>query len=74
MRSDLYEERSFEVSLTARLNGGTGNRKLRDIGSTLFYDIFTFDAPDVQDRQPETLLDLDLNLDTSEVDAQQDVT
>jgi hypothetical protein len=72
MWGDLHEEKSLEIALPTRVNAGAGNRKLREIGATLYYDVYAFDAPDAREWQSETLLDLDLFLDESEVDAQED--
>ena len=72
MWGDLHEEKPFEIVLPARVSAGLGNRKFRELGATFYYDVYAFDAPCSPGWQSDTVLNIDLYLETAEVDAQED--
>ncbi len=72
MWGDLHEEKEIIVNLSSRISAGTGNRYFRELGATLYTDVYAFDAPDYENWQSETLLQMELYLAGEEVDAHED--
>ena len=44
MWGDLHEEKKIIIKLPAAVEAGKGNRLLRELGATLHYDVYGFDA------------------------------
>ncbi len=66
----LHEEKKIIIELPAEIEAGKGNRLLRELGATLHYDIYGFDAKFSEVWQSDSILHLHLFKEGIEVDAQ----
>lgn len=72
MWGDLHEEKKIIVELPSAIEAGKGNRLLRELGATLHYDVYGFDAKSSEVWQSDSILHLHLFKEGIEVDAQDD--
>lgn len=71
MQEEFYEEIEVELRLKARISSGELNRKLKEAGARLFYDVYGFERQDeVPAWQSDCFMDVMLFIDGAEVDAQ----
>jgi hypothetical protein len=68
---ELHEQKEVIVSLPEIIQAGKGNRILRELGATLHYDVYSFEAQKSEIWQSESLLYLRLRENETEVDAQE---
>ncbi len=73
MWGDLHEEKEIVIRLPQMMSSGKANRLLRELGATLHYDVYNFAAKENETWQSESVLDIELWCNGSEVDAQNDV-
>lgn len=72
MWGELHEEKEVKISLPRVYSAGEGNRLFRELGATLNYDVYSFDAPESENWQSDSLLHVTLSFKSKEVDAQDD--
>lgn len=72
MWGELHEEKKISISLPELVQAGMGNRLLRELGATLHYDVYSFEAEQAEIWQSDALLDIEIRRDGVEVDAQED--
>lgn len=72
MWGDLHKTKKLIMKLPEKIEAGKANRVFRELGATLHYDVYSFDAEHSEPWQSESLLSIDLRLDGVEVDAQDD--
>lgn len=71
MDTEFYEEVAVTLALAEAVSAGRLNRILRDLGATLYYDVYSFDRPDKHPRwQSEAFASVDLTLNGERADAQ----
>ena len=72
MWGELHESKKIDISLSETIGAGKGNRLFRELGATLHYDVYSFEASENEIWQSESILDIKLRRDGIEVDAQDD--
>ncbi|WP_444903078.1 hypothetical protein ACJJIU_15140 [Microbulbifer sp. CnH-101-E] len=72
MWGELHEQKEIAISLPAITEAGKGNRLFRELGATLHYDVYSFEATAHELWQSESILYVWLFRDGVEVDAQED--
>jgi len=72
MWGELHEEKEVIVALPREYTAGEGNRLFKELGATLNYDVYSFDAPQSEDWQSDAILHSTLYSKGEEVDAQDD--
>ena len=72
MWGELHESKEIHLKLPALMNAGVANRVFRELGATLHYDVYSFEAAQHEEWQSETLLGIDLLHDGNSVAAQED--
>lgn len=72
MWGELHEKKDIEIILLETIAAGKANRLLRELGATLHYDVYSFEADDFEIWQSSSLLCLSLRMNGKEVDAQSD--
>jgi hypothetical protein len=72
MWGELHEEKTVELELGETISSGRANRLFKELGATLYYDVYSFEATENEDWQSESLLDVALYKNANEVDAQDD--
>ncbi|WP_444957793.1 hypothetical protein [Microbulbifer sp. ZKSA002] len=70
MWGELHEVKKIVVKLPESIEAGKGNRLLRELGATLHYDVYSFEANSSEIWQSDSVLYLHLFKEGSEVDAQ----
>ena len=70
MWGDLHEEKKIIIKLPAVLEAGKANRLFRELGATLHYDVYSFDARSREVWQSNSILHFHLLKEGVEVDAQ----
>ena len=72
MWGELHEVKEVIASLASAMDAGKGNRLFRELGATLHYDVYGFNALKNEIWQSESVLNISLLLNGVEVDAQED--
>ena len=72
MWGELHELKEIEITLPETIDTGKANRLFRELGATLFYDVYAFEAEETEIWQSESLLCITLSKDGIKVDAQDD--
>ena len=72
MWGELHEEKTIDLVLKETIPPGKANRLFKELGATLHYDVYSFEASENEDWQSESLLDVTLCNNENEVDAQED--
>lgn len=72
MWGELHELKEIEIALPETIDSGKANRLFRELGATLFYDVYAFEAENSEIWQSESLLSIRLLNGGFEVDAQND--
>lgn len=72
MWGELHEEKEIVIALSEPIDAGIGNRLFRELGATLHYDVYSFDAQCSESWQSESILHIQLFAGGEEVDAQED--
>ncbi|MGY0219497.1 hypothetical protein ACWJJH_19265 [Endozoicomonadaceae bacterium StTr2] len=70
MWGELHESKEIVIKLPQEIPAGLGNRLLRELGATLYYDVYSFDSPTNKIWQSDSILDVELFSKEKEVDAQ----
>ncbi len=71
MWGDLHEQKEIVISLPEPVSAGKGNRLLRELGASLHYDVYGFNASLHELWQSESILYLELLSAENKVDAQE---
>ena len=72
MWGELHEEKEIIILLPTAMEAGKGNRFFRELGATLYYDVYGFEAATNEVWQSESILHVELLRGGAEVDAQED--
>ena len=72
MWGELHESKIITIILPEIISSGKANRLLRELGATLHYDVYSFEAKKYENWQSESILHLGLKAGGIEVDAQND--
>jgi len=72
MWGELHESKDIFVSLPEMIDAGKANRIFRELGATLHYDVYSFEAEKSENWQSESILYIELRAKGKEVDAQED--
>jgi len=71
MWGELHESKQIEIALPETISAGKANRLFRELGATLHYDVYSFEAESSELWQSD-LLHIELKKDENVVDAQDD--
>lgn len=71
MWGELHESKQIKIVLPETISAGKANRLFRELGATLHYDVYSFEAEHSEPWQSD-LLHIELKKDESIVDAQED--
>ncbi len=69
MWGELYETEVFSIKLRGEVEPGKGNRVFRELGATLYYDVYGFPAKSAENWQSDSLLAVRLLRSNVEVSA-----
>ena len=72
MWGELHESKKLTLVLPGKIQAGKANRMFNELGATLYYDVYSFEAEHSESWQSKTLLSIALKLNGNEVDAQDD--
>jgi hypothetical protein len=72
MWGELHESKQIEITLPETISAGKANRLFRELGATLHYDVYSFDAEKSELWQSCDVVSIHLLKDGAEVDAQDD--
>ncbi|GHA20386.1 hypothetical protein GCM10008090_33020 [Arenicella chitinivorans] len=72
MWGELHESKTINIELPEVISSGAANRMLKELGMTLHYDVYSFEAKEYENWQSQSLLYLQLRRNGLEVDAQDD--
>ncbi|MGI1678239.1 MAG: hypothetical protein K6L75_05885 [Cellvibrionaceae bacterium] len=72
MWGDLHEEKTVDLVLEETIPSGKANRLFKELGATLHYNVYSFEASESENWQSESILDVTLYRNDTEVDAQDD--
>lgn len=72
MWGELHEEKTVELLLDELITPGKANRLFKELGATLHYDVYSFEASENENWQSESLLHVALFKNNEEVDARDD--
>lgn len=72
MWGELHEEKNIDLILDETISSGKSNRLFKELGATLHYDVYSFEASESEEWQSTSLLDITLYFNANEVDAQDD--